>query len=312
MEQLNNVDVIFLIIAGISALVGIARGMTKEILSICGWVLAAAALFYLVPLTTPYMEQYVTSKWLANIVAGMVILLVFCIVWILTVDKLASLIRSSKLSALDRIFGFVFGLARGALIVILIALLISTLMPEDSKKGVFEKSILFKQANAAVEPLKEMIPQSWVEAFKAQSERFGLSKKSEVATTENAKDAESVEDRVKPKEKETEEAKDKIQKTKDEANDVDSQAEDEAKSPEETPTETQGLKETLKAISNNREVLKKSGEVLFNQLAQPKTSENADGENSMDLDDLVSDLDKLLDVLDEKVVETDTTAPKSK
>ncbi|MBQ9271720.1 MAG: CvpA family protein [Alphaproteobacteria bacterium] len=312
MEQLNNVDVIFLIIAGISALVGIARGMTKEILSICGWVLAAAALFYLVPLTTPYMEQCVISKWLANIVAGMVILLVFCIVWILTVDKLASLIRSSKLSALDRIFGFVFGLARGALIVILIALLISTLMPEDSKKGVFEKSVLFKQANAAVEPLKEMIPQSWVEAFKAQSERFGLSKKSEVEITEDAKDAESVEDRVKLKEKETEEAKDKIQKTKDEADDVDSQAEDEAKSPEETPTETQGLKETLKAISNNREVLKKSGEVLFNQLAQPKTSENADGGNSMDLDDLVSDLDKLLDVLDEKVVETDTTAPKSK
>ena len=36
MEQLNNLDVIFLIIIGISALVGIARGMTKEILSITG------------------------------------------------------------------------------------------------------------------------------------------------------------------------------------------------------------------------------------------------------------------------------------
>ena len=67
MEQLNNVDVIFLIIAGISALVGIARGMTKEILSIVGWVLAVAALFYLVPSVAPFMEQYVTSKWLANI-----------------------------------------------------------------------------------------------------------------------------------------------------------------------------------------------------------------------------------------------------
>ena len=40
MEQLNNLDVIFLIIVGISALVGIARGMTKEFLSILGWILA--------------------------------------------------------------------------------------------------------------------------------------------------------------------------------------------------------------------------------------------------------------------------------
>ena len=166
MEQLNNLDVIFLIIVGISALVGIARGMTKELLSVIGWVLSAVALFYLVPLLNPYMKNYVSSDLLANIVSGMAILLVFCIIWILTVDKLASVIRSSKLSALDRLFGFVFGTARGVLLVVLMALLISTLMPEDSKKGVFEKSVLFAQANACVEPLKEMIPQSWIDEIK--------------------------------------------------------------------------------------------------------------------------------------------------
>ena len=143
MEQLNNLDVIFLIIVGISALVGIARGMTKELLSVIGWVLAAAALFYLIPLINPYTKNYVASDLLASIVSGLGILLVFCIIWILTVDKLSALIRSSKLSALDRLFGFVFGTARGVLIVVLIALLVSTLMPEDSKKGVFEKSVLF-------------------------------------------------------------------------------------------------------------------------------------------------------------------------
>ncbi|MBR1825242.1 MAG: CvpA family protein [Alphaproteobacteria bacterium] len=299
MEQLNNVDVIFLIIAGISALVGIARGMTKEILSIIGWVLAAAALFYLVPLVTPVMEQYVTSKWLANIVAGMVILLIFCIIWILTVDKLASMIRSSKLSALDRMFGFVFGLARGALIVILIALLISTLMPEDSKKGVFEKSVLFKQANACVEPLKEAIPQSWVEAFKAQSERFGLGKKA---------DADKVEDTAET----TDENKAEIEKdkAKDKPKETEKQTETESDEATKPESEKPSLKETLDAISNNREVLKKGSEVLFNQLAQPKTSEGGDGEST--LDDLVSDLDKLLDVLDDRVVETESKAPESK
>jgi len=284
MEQLNNLDVIFLVIVGISALVGIARGMTKEMLSIIGWVLAAAALFYLVPMLNPFMENYVSSKWLASIVSGMVILLVFCIIWVLTVDKLASLIRSSKLSALDRIFGFVFGTARGALIVILITLLISTLMPEDSKKGVFEKSILFAQANECVEPLQQMIPQSWVDAFKAQSERFGFGKKkaeekAEEATEENT-------------EKATEENK------------QNGSPETPADGSEQI-SQKPSLGETLDSIDSNIDVLQKGGEALFNQLAQPKTAKEEDKSDGISADDLVSDLDKLLDVLEDKMVTTD-------
>ena len=136
MEQLNNLDVVFLIIVGISALVGIVRGMTKEILSITGWVLAAVALYFLVPIVDPIMQQYIASKMLSNIVTGMAILIVFCVVWLLTADRLAALVRASKLSALDRIFGFLFGLARGGLIVVLIAMFITTVIPEQSKEGI--------------------------------------------------------------------------------------------------------------------------------------------------------------------------------
>lgn len=293
MEQLNNLDVIFLIIVGISALVGIARGMTKELLSIIGWVLAAAALFYLVPLLNPFMKNYVSSDLLANIVSGMAILLVFCIIWILTVDKLSALIRSSKLSALDRLFGFVFGTARGVLIVILLALLLSTLMPEDSKKGVFEKSVLFAQANECVEPLKKMIPQSWVDEFKAQSERFGIGKKQETAKAEDEAEKPAQENTT----DENAKAEDKSATQSDEGKkDEKTDKDDKDKKP--------GLRETLDNIDNNLDVLQKNGETLFNQLAQPKT-EGGSAENSKAVDDLVSDLDKLLDVLEDKMVTTD-------
>ncbi len=293
MEQLNNLDVIFLIIVGISALVGIARGMTKELLSVIGWVLSAVALFYLVPLLNPYMKNYVSSDLLANIVSGMAILLVFCIIWILTVDKLASVIRSSKLSALDRLFGFVFGTARGVLLVVLVALLISTLMPEDSKKGVFEKSVLFAQANACVEPLKEMIPQSWIDELKTQSERFSFGKKKDTAEAES--------ETKKPAE---ENKSDESQKTKeDKSEKVSDEKKDDTKSDKE---EKSGLRETLNNIDNNLDVLQKSGEALFNQLAQPKT-ENGNVDNSEAVDELMDDLDKLLDVLDNKMVTSEET-----
>ena len=47
MEQLNNLDVVFLVIVGVSALVALARGVTKELLSITGWILAAVSVYYL-------------------------------------------------------------------------------------------------------------------------------------------------------------------------------------------------------------------------------------------------------------------------
>ena len=261
-QQLNNLDVIFLIIAGISALVGIARGMTKEILSVVGWILAAVALLYLVPLLNPFTEKYIASTTLSYIVTGMVVLIVFCIIWVLTADKLSSIIRSSKLSALDRIFGFVFGLARGALIIILIALMFSTLIPAQTKKGAFAESKIYKQAEQCIEPLKAMIPQSWIDGFKAKSESLGFGK---------SEDNKAAEEEAEKSEENTEQTPDN--------------ASDDGKKP--------SLRDTLEFIDNNFDVLQKNGE----------TSDNPADKDSSAADGIVSDLDKILDVLEDVVTD---------
>ena len=73
------------------------------------------------------------------------------------------------------------------------------------------------------------------------------------------------------------------------------------------------MRETLDNIDNNIDVLQKSGEALFNQLAQPKT-EGGNADDSKAVDDLMDDLDKLLDVLDNKMVtsEEETKADEKK
>ena len=64
-------------------------------------------------------------------------------------------------------------------------------------------------------------------------------------------------------------------------------------------------------IDSNLEMLQKSGEELFNQLAQPKTAgEEESGETA--LEGMSSDLDKLLDVLEDRVVITDAETPEMK
>ncbi len=316
MEQLNNLDVVFLIITGVSALVGIARGMTKELLSLAGWILAAVAVLYMTPLLDPVMQKYIASKVLASVVSGMIILIVFCVVWILTVDKIASVIRSSKLSALDRVLGFAFGMVRGIIIVILIAMMLTTLIPEESKKGVFAESKYFNEASECAEPLMAMIPQSWIDQFKAKSESLGFG---------------SAEDKEKAKEDSKEEGKEVKEETKEDKN-TEIKEEKEASETEkaENPKKEES-KEAEKAteeksddnkpenlivnpfdlIDSNLEMLQKSGEELFNQLAQPKTAgEEESGETA--LEGMSSDLDKLLDVLEDRVVITDAETPEMK
>ena len=289
MEQLNNLDVLFLIIVGISALVGIARGMTKEVLSLTGWVLAAAALFYLVPVVNPITEKYVANKFLVNVVSGLGILIIFTIIWVLTVDRLASLIRSSKLSALDRIFGFVFGLVRGLLIIVLITLMIVTLIPDEAEKGVFGESVLFKEARTYVEPLKSLVPQSWVDSLKAKSESLGISGTPEI------------------KEEKTDSSKAKT--------------EDKADKKAKSANDSLIPDNPFDIMDSNLEMLQKTGEELFDKIVQPKpaseaaTDANDDGNKGnarKRLENISTDLDKLLDVLEDKIVVTDTSTPELK
>ncbi|MBP5353045.1 MAG: CvpA family protein [Alphaproteobacteria bacterium] len=291
MEQLNNLDVVFLIIIGISALVGIARGMTKEILSICGWVLAAVSTFYLTPIVNPITKQYIASDLLSNLVSGMAVLIVFCIIWILIEDKIAAIIRQSKLSALDRLFGFVFGAARGALIVVLVALMMSTLLPDSSKSGMFAESKIFNVAAQYVEPVKSMIPQSWIDGIKEKTASL-TARKAEEEKTEAAKKEEPKASENKPAENKAPEAAQEQPSNIDANNQTEPAATD----------ATANAESSDNALQENLDVLQKTGEELFKQLAQPKpAAEATEGEG----EPAESDLDKLLDVLEDKITSTD-------
>lgn len=263
MEQLNNLDVVFLVIVGVSALVAIARGVTKELLSIIGWVLAGVSVYYLLPVVDPIMKKYIASEVLSGLVSGMVILIMFCIFWVLAADKISTQIRFSKLSALDRILGFIFGIFRGVVIVVLLQIMISSLIPEESQKGVFAESRYFKLAGDAAGPIKGLIPEKLFDDLKAKGETLGL-----VA----AKTDEKV---------------------------------DEEKAKDEEPSSAEKLNKAADAASD---VLKKSGEELFNKLVQPKVEGETEAKEDGYKKDETSDLDKLMDELEDKVVTTDESS----
>ena len=187
MQPLNNLDVVILIITAISALIALCRGLVKEVLSIVGWILSAVVVFYLLPILTPLASVYIASGIMASIVTSLVILIVFYIVWILGTDKMIGKIRSSKLSTLDRMLGLLFGVVRACLIVILFNILVSWILPEESKEGMFKDSKYFTLAGEFAKPIEGLIPEDTKELMKINK----LSKE-EKSKKENSKTEEKT------------------------------------------------------------------------------------------------------------------------
>jgi membrane protein required for colicin V production len=130
---MNWVDYAILGVVLLSALVGVGRGLVREVVSLGIWIAAIliAWLFHreVAELLVPYLSQ--PSVRLAAAFIGLILgtLMLGAILGAL----LAALIESTGLGAVDRVLGLVFGAARGVVIVAMVVYLAAlTPMPEDS------------------------------------------------------------------------------------------------------------------------------------------------------------------------------------
>ena len=113
------ISILDLVVGGVvivSALLAAVRGFTREVLAIVAWVTAAAAAWFLHPLLLPRIKDHIANPNVALVVAiGVIFVVTLLIVSIITV-KLSDFILDSRIGALDRTLGFMFGAARGLLI----------------------------------------------------------------------------------------------------------------------------------------------------------------------------------------------------
>ena len=166
MSELNNLDVIILIVVGISGLIALSRGLIKEVLSIVGWVLGCAAVIYFLPVLTPIALVYIKSPTMAGIVTSLFILIVFLICWILMTGNLVGKVRNSKLGNIDRLLGLFFGILRAFLLVILVYIMVSWIQPKDKWSDTFKESKYFNIAGDFAKPIENLIPEDTLEAIR--------------------------------------------------------------------------------------------------------------------------------------------------
>src|ERR1700716_133495 len=126
-------DLILLGVMLISGLLAMVRGFMREILSIAAWGAAALVTLYAYSKLLPTAKTYFNNDTVASVVvvAG-VFIGTLIVVSIITV-RISDMILDSRIGALDRTLGFLFGLARGLLIVVVAFLFFSWLVPDKQR-----------------------------------------------------------------------------------------------------------------------------------------------------------------------------------
>lgn len=114
-------DLVVIGIVLISGLLAMVRGFTREVLAIASWGIAAIVAFFALPKAAPLVVQYVVKQppiLVNGIALGGVFLLTLFFAYIVT-SKLSDFILDSRVGALDRTLGFLFGIARGFLLAVI-------------------------------------------------------------------------------------------------------------------------------------------------------------------------------------------------
>ena len=126
-------DIVLIVVMLVSGLLAMVRGFMREVLSIIAWVLAAVATLYSYAKLLPYAKQYFNNDVVAAVaVIGGVFVVTLLVVSILTV-RISDMVLDSRVGALDRTLGFLFGLARGLVIVVVAFLFFTWLVPDRSQ-----------------------------------------------------------------------------------------------------------------------------------------------------------------------------------
>ncbi len=126
-------DVFLLVVMLVSGLLAMIRGFMREILSIAAWGLAALTTLYGYSRLLPTVKQYVNSDMVAAGVTVIGLFLVTLLVISIITVRISDMILDSRVGALDRTLGFLFGLGRGLIIMVVAYLFFAWLVPDRSQ-----------------------------------------------------------------------------------------------------------------------------------------------------------------------------------
>lgn len=124
-------DGILIFVVLVSAVLAMIRGFTREVFSIGSWVAAAAVTYFFWDDVLPYTQRYVEDERVAlGITVAGIFFITLLVVSLITM-RISDFVLDSRAGPLDRTLGFLFGAARGLILVVIAVLFLNFFMAPD-------------------------------------------------------------------------------------------------------------------------------------------------------------------------------------
>ncbi len=163
-------DVLLLIIIGVSGILSLRIGLIREAFALAALLIGLLAA---VVLGRTYGNQ--VPDWVGNPVATQVLFFLVCflVFYLLVVfvgSMLTRLIKAIKLGWMDHLLGFLFGAIRGSIIALLLLAGLTLVLPKGHP--VLADSLLYGYAREPLKVLARMLPEKAEEALRRRHEIY--------------------------------------------------------------------------------------------------------------------------------------------
>ncbi|QFT55768.1 CvpA family protein [Microbulbifer sp. THAF38] len=164
---MNWADWTIVAIVGVSTLIGLSRGFVRETLSLLTWVAAFLVAMMFREQLAPLLSNLVDTPSLQAIAAFAILFFGTLLAGALLNMMLSAFVEATGLSGTDRVLGMVFGLARGAIVVMALLILAPALAPVDQDSWWSESVLIphFLEFEGSARELAKSVKDYFVELF---------------------------------------------------------------------------------------------------------------------------------------------------
>ena len=130
---MNNLDIFFLFLIGVSILYSLIRGLVREIFSFLAIIFGFLGASYGYAYVSKWLGSWVDNEVLALVLGFLILLIVISVLIGLLGRFLSGLVKKAHLTWADRIGGAAFGFLKAILLIAIFCLVLTAFLPSKSK-----------------------------------------------------------------------------------------------------------------------------------------------------------------------------------
>tara|TARA_X000000950_G_scaffold288639_1_gene406458 strand:+ start:1059 stop:1607 length:549 start_codon:yes stop_codon:yes gene_type:complete len=159
-NNLNLLDVFFLIILTYNVIQSFLKGFSLSLISFMKWVLSTVITIILVPRFQPIISEYIQSEFINKIGLGVAIFIFSLFILIILGKTLSKAVTWTGVGSIDKGFGFIFGFFKGYIVSVCLFSIFNWFYPYQNWGISAEDAFAFNLINKGYEVLIEEFPSS--------------------------------------------------------------------------------------------------------------------------------------------------------